>query len=325
MKNGARRTPLALAFGDHPGNFHGLRFPADRAFFRAAVVPFLENAVLKEGRNAIIIHEFNTGLELGHLDRHNPEHAEAVENAMAGIERGINEHFSETLDAGRRLVRYSDWFDWGYVDDVARMNGSAPGRVRSIVEPLRASTAWLVHDSIAPRRRIRAAEGFDGMVEEECEAIRFSIAICLERSRRVSALVKEIRAADPDIAIVVPRGWAHRGMETDFDFSEFQIVASAALKGVPHFSSEAVVESFSRELGQDELHRYARLTLYGEMYHSHNRERLGAILEMGPEAAQKAMWEFNAGARRYALAMEDARMSAERLSEGFARMQGKTA
>ena len=289
------RTPLALAFGDHPARCNGVYYGADKPFFRNAVVPFLDEQVVRGGRRAIIIHEFNIFFDLNNLDPKNASHIRHVEGIMKEAEKNANAHFRQTLDAGRPLRENAGWFDWGYLDYIAEINGRTPNMITNIVEPQRGSTLWLMNGYGSQYTPVGDADSFANRVAAEAESIRGSIRICLERSRRVSALVKEIRRKYPDAAIVVPRGYAHKGMAVDFDQSEFQLTVSERLKGVPLFSSEAIAASFSGALGDAEIARYARLSIYYSEYVAAAAEK--------PDNETEA-FELSARARGYALDKE---------------------
>jgi hypothetical protein len=304
MRNKAGRTALALAFGEHPGQSYGVRFDADRKFFRAAILPFLEEHVIRLGKKALVIHEFNVGYDLSGLQRDNKEHEEIIRALLRQTEEKANNALGATLNAGIPLAPDQGWFDWGYAERIAEINRSIPGAITNIVEPLRPSTVWLMWEQTLACERSRGARSFEESVEIEMEAISGSIDICLGRSRRVAALVKEARESRPDMAIIVPRGFAHRGMADEFDYSEFEMTVSYGLRGAPLFSSEAIIESFGRLLGEDELRRYALLSLHFDDYL--RRAWLPGIRKSGAQLTKEAIWEARVAARRHALDSVDA-------------------
>ena len=259
------RAALLLAFGEHPGENHGISFDADRNFFKSTVLPFLEEQVIRCGKKAFVIHEYNVGIDLRGFEKGNAKDEKIVSEILMKTEEKANNAFSSSLNAGLPLAPELGWFDWGYAERIAQMNKDNPGAIRNIVEPLKPGTAWHMWEQSVALERSSAC-CFSESVEIEIDMIRRSIEICLERSRRVVALVKAIREADPHTAIVVPRGFAHRGMSGDFDYSEFEMQVSYNLQGVPLFSSEAIIESFGRKLGEEELRRYAMLSLHYEEY-----------------------------------------------------------
>lgn len=304
MRNKAGRTALALAFGEHPGQSHGLEFDADRKFFRAAILPFLEEHVIRRGKRALIIHEFNVGFDLNGLERGNEEHEKILGELVRKTEENANARLSATINSGMPLSPDQGWFEWGYGERIAEINRSIPGAIRNIVEPLQPGTVWRMWEQTLVCERSRITGSLAESVDIEMELIRRSIDICLERSRRVVALVKEARESHPEMAIVVPRGFAHRGMADDFDYSEFEMTVSYSLRGAPLFSSEAIIESFGRTLGKEELRRYAMLSLNFDDYT--RRVGLPGIRNNGTPLTKEAIWKMRVEARRHALETVDA-------------------
>jgi hypothetical protein len=300
------RTALALAFGEHPGDFFGARCRADREFFRSRMTPFLEEQVLGNGKRAIMIHEFNVGFNLAGADRHDRAQAEMVGKLVEKSETDANAMFAASLDAGRPVTGYGGWFDWGHTECIAETNRMRPGAIRNIVEPQGASTVWRLWDQMCVEGGIAKVKSFDERVAVEKEIIRHSIGICLERSRRLASLVKAFRAANPNLAIAITRGYAHQGMAGEFDQSEFEVISSSGTNGAPHFPSEAIIESFRRELGEDELARYARLSLRFDDYLAANRKGILKDSRMDGEAPMERVWALHKRARAYALSVETA-------------------
>ncbi len=300
-----------LAFGEHPGQSHGVRFDADRKFFGAAILPFLDEQVIRRRKRAVVIHEFNVGYNLEGLRKGDEEHEGIIRALLRQTEENANGKLAATLDAGIPPGPDQGWFDWGYAERIAEINRNIPGAIRNIVEPLRPSTVWLMWEQSMLHETLGAPGSFPEAVEMEAEAIRGSISICLERSRRVVSLIKEMRAADPRLAFVVPRGFAHRGMAGDFDYSEFEMTVSYGLRGAPLFSSEAIVESFGRALGDDELRRYAMLSLHFEDYI--RNVGLPMFRKNGAKLTREGIWAMRVDARRHAFEALDSKEPLRRI------------
>jgi hypothetical protein len=306
MSNRVGRTALVLAFGEHPGHCCGLRYEADKAFFRGAVLPFLDEHAVSRAQKVLVIHEFNVGYDLSGMSPENPEHLAGVRGVVEKMEEHANAVLRGSLDCGIMPDEYQSWLDWGYLERIIEINRAAPGRIRNIIEPLSDSTVWRMWDQTLTCNRTGDAGGYAERVELEMEIIRHSIEICLGRSRRVSALVKEIREKEPETAIIVPRGYAHKGMAVDFDFSEFEMRVSYGLRGVPHFSSEAIAESFARKLSEGELMRYAVLSIRFDEYIRKARTMIRPAQVNGGQITLERLLQMNAEARRYALGLEHA-------------------
>ncbi|MCI0504165.1 hypothetical protein L0Y65_05660 [Candidatus Micrarchaeota archaeon] len=301
MQRRTGRTALALAFGDHPGHCCGVSYGADKGFFRASIIPFLDEQAIDKGNKVTVIHEFNVGFNLAGADRKNPEDAKRVRQMVEQTESFANAELERTLDAGEMPGMYRDWLDWGYLERIAEINRMRPGMIRNRIEPLRQSTVWRMWDQSVSGSALRKAAPFCERVEAEMELIRLSIGICLERSGRVIALAGEIREREPGTAIAIPRGWAHRGMAGHFEYSDYEVRVAYGLKGVPHFSSEAIAESFTRTLSDDELRRYAALSLHYGEYMGRNGCRIHGGAENPESIPVERIWEISAQARRYAL------------------------
>jgi hypothetical protein len=301
MKNKAGRTPVALAFGEHPGHSCGVRYGADREFFRSAVLPFLEEHAVRRSQRVMVIHEFNIGLNLTDIDRTDPAHAGVVRRMVEDIESRANAELKRSLGAGEMPRAYRDWFDWGYLERIAEINRMWPGRIANRIEPLEGCTVWRVWDQTETMKRARDDMRIEERIGLEIDILRQSIGICLERSRRVVEAVKMLRLAEPDTAVVIPRGYAHKGMAGDFDASEFEVDVASGLQGVVQFPSEAIAESFSRDLSEDELRRYAMLSLMYDDYVGINSHRIRSVAESQEPARLERVWEVSAEARRHAL------------------------
>lgn len=294
-----QRTPLLLVFGEHGGRNGRLRTPPDKEFFKDIVHPFVEKHIVRGGKRALIIHEYNTAINCDGLDN------TGVSNAMGTIERGLNQKLEATFNQGFAMDEDSmHWFDWGFMDMVLEINRGAPGTVECIVEPLGASTQWIMWRQNRFARARRASPTFDDTVMAEVEMIKGSIEICMDRDRRLVEFVHKLRRENPDRVIIIPRGYAHKGMAHDFDYLNYRKAEAARLTGAPWFSTEAIIEAFSRRLTQSELERYARLSLhYSEYYYSHMDEYLAEAALSGL-APVDGLRSLTLNAREYAFSME---------------------
>ena len=280
-----------LAFGEHPGQHGDKVYPAHRKFFKAALLPFLEDA-RQRGQRVLVIHEMSVDYRTKGLDGVNKADVESLEAGLQIAENNMNGLLSESLDVGQMLNVARDWFDWGYLDVIVDLNQAAPGTIRNIVEPFGANTLGHIDEHTELFRRSQNPMPFRERLRLEAELIRASIKISLSRSLRVVKLIKRLRSENPDLAVAVPRGYAHHGMSEHFDYSEFEMTVASSLKGAPSFLADAVAESFRRPLTDQELMIYARLSLYFEEY-CLNAMKEGAGLEN--------IWDTYSEARQYAL------------------------
>jgi hypothetical protein len=294
-----KRTPLLLVFGEHGGRNGRLRVPPDKEFYKGLVDPFVEKHVVGEGKKAIVVHEYNTAINCDGLG--NSE----VSAIMANLENRLNLKLQATFNQGIPMDQDSmDWFDWGFMDNILEINRNAPETVECIVEPLGASTQWIMWKQSKLSRKHRTTKTFDESVIAEAEVIRGSIEICMDRDRRLVEFVHKLRRENPDRVIIIPRGYAHKAMAQDFDYLHYMKIESARLTGAPWFSTEAIIEAFSKHLTPAELERYARLSLhYSEYYYSHMDEYLAEARLAGEEPIQ-GLRNLTLNAREYAFSME---------------------
>jgi hypothetical protein len=298
------RTPLLLAFGEHPAECGGIRYGADKRFFKSAVVPFLEEHVERRGVKAAIIFEFNMGFDLQGYDRLNPAHAKAVHDLVAQTGKDMGDAVSPSLDAGAEIGANAYWFDWGFLDKVIAINSNKPGRVQNIVEPLGADTAWNMWDQALVSDAMRKAGTFEERVEIEKEVIKYSARTCIQRSRRVAELARSMRGQEPQMAIIIPRGYAHSGMVAFFGQDKFDITCVSHMRGAPRFSSDIIIEAFGREVSEDEWRRHAALSLRFSSYALTNGERFLREACKGGGYDEDTLRMLSVEARRYALDLE---------------------
>ncbi|MFH0884320.1 MAG: hypothetical protein V1861_01260 [Candidatus Micrarchaeota archaeon] len=298
------RTPLLLAFGEHPAECGGVRYGADKKFFQSAVVPFLEEHVERRGGKAAIIFEFNVGFNLLGFDRDNPAHARAVQKMVAEHEMDMVGKVTPKLNGGMEIGPAAEWFDWGYLDKVIAINAMKPNSVLSIVEPLGADTAWSMWDQETVMATLRNADSFMEKVKIEKEIIRYSARTCIGRSRRVADLAQRIRREDPAIALIIPRGYAHSGMASFFSPADFDVTLLSHMRGASRFSSDIIIEAFAREVSDDEWTRHAALALHFNAYCSANGERFMNASKKNGSYDEDVLRLLSVEAKRYALDLE---------------------
>jgi hypothetical protein len=262
----AGKTPLLLAFGEHPVPSNPVNEPGDRQFFRSQVLPFIDRHVIKEKRPATIIHEYNPYFDLGSIDRRDDEQMEHMRKRVAEVERDLNNAMAQSLDRGVMISQNPGWFDWGHMDAVLGINAKNQGRISNIIEPLASDTAWMLWDQAALSDRIEQAQSMNKLLNLQKDYLLNSITIALGRSRRVADLVKTLREKDSERAIIICRGWAHKGMVNLFNKSDFDMSAVDKID-TPYPSSRAIIQSFSGALNEEQLGRYVVRILFSDQCH----------------------------------------------------------
>ncbi len=294
-----KRTPLLLVFGAHGGRNGGLKVPPDKEFYKGLVDPFVEKHVVRGGKRAVVVHEYNTSINCENLS--NSE----VSQIMSNLEHRLKLKLDATFNHGMKMDEDSmDWFDWGFMDKILEINREAPSTIECVIEPLGASTQWIMWKQQQLSRIVRHTDSFDESVIAEAELIRGSIEICMDRDKRLAGFIHKLRTEDPDRAIIIPRGYAHKGMAMDFDYLNYMKIEAARLTAAPWFSTEAIIEAFSKQLTPAELERYARLSLhYNEYYYSHMDQHLAQARMAGAEPVE-GLKQLTLHAREYAFSME---------------------
>lgn len=255
-------------------------------------MPFLEEHVAS-GRGATIIHEYNV---VRHLD--NEYVNQNLEDDLSQNERSANLLLDESVNKGKRFdgIDYT-WFDWGFLDAILKLNGSSPGAIRSMIEPLRASTVRLLWEEILLEHRMPSIYPTKEAIEVEKRIIEAKVKVCYERDMRVLSLAKQLRAENPGRAIAIPRGYAHLGMAPFFDHAEFDITLAARHSGSPRFTSEAIIALFNNKLSDEEMGRLALLSL---LHSSYMDEKWNEVMR-GAGSVDSKLNELTVVARRLAL------------------------
>ena len=271
------RTPLLLVFGGHPGRCGHLVLQGDREFFRSNLAPFAERWA-RAGRRAVMIHEYSVACEAGWsaLTCHESKSAREIQGEpladaqrrLDALRMSVNSALERTLGSGKGLTSGMEWFDWGCADDIIRINRARPGSIINVIEPLVAQAAVLLN---RPR-----TEGKDAL-EAEKEDVERAVRICRIRSASLASYIKSLRESSPGMPIMVTRGFAHKGMEDFFDPGEFDITSASRLLGAPWPSTEAVIMGMNGTISDEDLTRFARLSMhFGEYYED---KMLGHMLD----------------------------------------------
>jgi hypothetical protein len=159
------------------------------------------------------------------------------------------------------------------MDVLVEINGKAPGTAVTIVESQSASTIWLCWERMLMERKLYVAGSREEEIELEKAVLKKASEIAFERNRRVFAHAQELRKESPKKAIIIPRGYAHLGMSTFFDPIDYDITFTSRHRGAPRFSSEAIIDSFKRQLSEQDWAWYASLSLHFSEYYDANRHR----------------------------------------------------
>jgi hypothetical protein len=294
-----KRTPLLLVFGEHSTRSKGVDVPPNKKFFRSMVNPFIDGYLSGKGKRVAIIHEHNTRIDSAGME------PDGLKSAVAELEGRIQRKLDDTFARGIAMESNAmTWFDLGFMDKVLEINREAPGTIQCIIEPMNHEVQQIMGKQAALAAERRTTEVFDVLVQVETEIIRQTIEISRIRNHGVVRRVHELRAEDSKRAIIVPRGYAHKGMAQEFDPREYGITGGAHLEGVSWFSTEAIIESYTRELTKEDLEGYARLSIYYREYCSANEERyLADVGKHGTEA--KARVQLGLDAKAYAHKMAD--------------------
>ena len=270
------RTPLLLVFGSHPGKCGPLALEGDREFFRGNFTPFVESRVVSAGKSAIMIHEYNMACTIGNPD--SPDDMARLRQHLDSVRESINSMLGRTLGAGKGLERNMEWFDWGCADEIIRVNRAKTGTIKSVIEPLCAEAAYLLGRSESGD----STEGLDARIESEKRMVARSVEICRLRSTMLAGYIKDLRREHPERPIMVTRGFAHKGMESFFDESEFDITSASRLISAPFPSTEAVIKGMTGRISDYELTRFARLSLhFGDYYQSNMLSHMLDSIEDG--------------------------------------------
>lgn len=251
-----KKTPVLFAFGHHPwGALHG-----DTRFFRRSVVPFAKNQ-LNQGRRVAIIAEMTTYLSRYDKDYYshkleqkglNPEQAM---RAWAAVQEIVMQHNILRTDP----VIHKPW---GFEKAVVKLNQNGAG-IELTVEPNLISTVYLLHVPALlnpPDIKQLRHKSYSEQLDEMVTYLRAWIAAHVSRDRNVAQKANDLASEDPDRAIIIPRGYGHRGMVCLFDETRYSITIKE--RSFPmDFIYDAMALSYTKELNQSELEQFAKLQL----------------------------------------------------------------
>jgi hypothetical protein len=278
------RTKALLAFGAHGSQFT----PGERKFFRNAVVPFIEG-IAKEGGKAALIYEGVlpgniTSLPLGpqlseiknaldFLQKNRNDIVAKIKDSISCAETTIRCTLEKTVDKGfflsdfepqsQERIQLNGIFpvEWGFEDDVKKINQDRPGTVRFLHEPQDAEALYLgmIYDLL---ERIISTRGNDDALQFMVQYVRSGLEQMLLRDRAVVSLAEKLANEDLERSIVIPRGYFHESMVILFNSDLFDVTC---MKGttcnIRNFEWYAVEGFYQGSLREEELEKYAILEL----------------------------------------------------------------
>ncbi len=307
------RTKLLLITGAHGSNKHR----PNAKFFRDDVLPFLEENVVRGGMRAALIYEIlhfdmiptapkseqEMRTVLAQDGNRGRKNKEAVQAELTKIERLMTKDWRETRDKGQPFMKVS--LNWGFEDVVLSINQTKPGQIAHYMEPQSAETAygfwateilWKEFVDISQEER-------EARINALIEYIRKLAEIQVHRDRLVFSLSERLRGEDPERAIIIPRGTAHRGMQVLFSDDKYDLTYKDA-GYLLDFTDEAIARSYVDSLSTAELRKYAELELDYLRYWAVHRYSLRQILLKLFGSTVVAEKELEKAARDYALSQK---------------------
>ncbi|MDP3765189.1 MAG: hypothetical protein Q8R04_01640 [Nanoarchaeota archaeon] len=281
------KTKLLLVFGRH-GN-EGTK--ASR-FFRAKIVPFLEEEVKQGGKKAAIVYESTIYHGLLH-DSTTEEDLRAL-LMQTGNKRGRN---TATIDT--ELKRFDErmaefrvysnrghsppvayYRDFGVDDVVLKINRAVPGRILHFTEPHSAEVvyhywAW----GLASKEYLRSIADRERSTKALTDSMREFVQFTLERDRLLFPFVESLRREDPNRAIIIPRGDKHSGMSGLYTPDKYDAVIK--IESSPSdFMDDLIDRSYRFEHTEKELRHYGELqSHYLDFVNQHHMPRICGILD----------------------------------------------
>ena len=238
------KTSVLLAFGKHSSR----ESPANKKFFRRAIVPFLEEHVERRGKKATIVHEnavydaFDdeiaekvTKKKLKAQEEPTEENVRSFREFLSSLERTFDEMYKtmikyyEFANTGREEppLDSSEFFEtlgglpydqsWGFEDYVLKVNRTSPYSIVNICEKPNveaALTSWHV-------RTIKSGARPSRFADHLVDTVRFEVMQMHARDAALVAQMEEIAKTDPESVIVVPRGLMHKPMIQLIDKEKF--------------------------------------------------------------------------------------------------------
>ncbi len=305
------KTKLLLVFGKHGYQ----REKYDEQFSKNAIVPFLEQEIENKKRTAIIITEL---LEYNNL-KSGPRSIDDKKKIMAltgkkaqtkrnlinaelqAIEKKINQKWKETREYGEPFMKRT--LNLGFEYKVLEINTKSTGQIENIIEPQTAQTAYNAWkaDLLAEKieeHKFNPEKQIDALADYSEQMIQFQ----LKRDKDIASLADKLQKQNPERAIIIPRGTAHKGMEVLFDNTIYDIIKHEADYALD-FTDELILKSYKSIPTKEEIKEYAKLQNHYVNNYTKNRTSLVQIgwRIFGNEHNAELNLEKNA--REYALSM----------------------
>jgi len=266
------KTKVLLAFGSHRGTYDTFPVRGNRRFFRQAVVPFIEENVEKEGARAAIIHDCVCHNWLRpplddikvEIIKKNLKHEEIDSARIEGVIKEYERQIPILEEQSRKLLGLMNeetrgMTAWGFETAVRRINRRNPNQIIHFIEPQEIASVSLDLEEDVQRTISMLTDDYETAID--C-IVKFIKALAMEtiyRDKGVVALADKLMTEDPEMVIIIPRGWAHKGMATLFDRKKYDItIAEEQNKNVP-FAIEAALRYYNLDFDERNLRRYAIL------------------------------------------------------------------
>jgi len=300
---GTNKTPVLLAFGKHGRQ-------GDKRFFRENVGSFIDKRIIKEQREGAIIYELllyprvpsapQTPEQMKYALERKGNYRRKFESELEDLETRINEDWMETRDRGNPFMKRS--LNWGFENQVMGINLHSPGKITHKIEPQRADVAyadWVM--TLDADKLILPGYDHSRMVEDLVDFIPKLIEYQVLRGKHVKSLVDKLREENPERAIIIPRGTAHKGMRHLFSPEEYDVTFADSGYQLD-FTDALLASSYARMPSQNKIRQTAVLQAHYIDYWNANSVRLIQPLLKIVGLQNIAERKIEEGARQYALA-----------------------
>jgi hypothetical protein len=267
----------------------GLR--ADRPFFRRTVGSFLDRQ-LSEGRRSAIILE--GAMQYPFFDKTNLEHKLA--------EKGLD--FNSAMRARLALFEIytvegclienpqSDKWSWGFERTARGISETNPGMIEVVTEPQSIEVFLKLSQPPLNGGGMPSYPLPGRTYQEKVNFVAAFITAFIEahqkRDKLVFKLSESLSEQDPSRAIIIPRGYGHRGMSVYFTPENYRVtICEKGSNSTP--LDDAFKLSYARLLSPIEIDRYAKMYI--------DWLRLNAMTRLNPKIRRAAheSWEALAG------------------------------